>query len=189
MRSKAAIELIVRNLLEKNKIKYIDIFVLIKLGRILDVIIKLEPLPEKVEAITIPFYNGKMMILVNRNKIIKRQMFSIAHELGHIVLKHDLSCGDIFFNALNSDDPTIKQMDKEANYFAQELLMPARQVKNFVYNYQMSIEDLCKRFPVSKTAMRKRLEDLGLIDFIKSTPTGNSQKIERGTPDESFPFL
>lgn len=56
------------------------------------------------------------MIALNRNHPASRRRFTLAHELGHIVLGHDA--------AMASDDDSAAQMEREADAFAGALLMP-----------------------------------------------------------------
>ncbi|MCM8765936.1 MAG: ImmA/IrrE family metallo-endopeptidase [Candidatus Omnitrophica bacterium] len=190
MRSKKAIELIVKRIKEENDFKanVTTVDITLKLARLLNVLIYRQPLSEKIEAMVMPFLDGRYLMLVNDTKPLRRQIFSMAHELGHIALSHDLSSGDIFSFAIKDDDPETKRMDREADYFAAEFLIPAARLKSIVFSRPTDLNTLLRIFFVSKTAMNKRLSDLGLTDFVKGskkiTPDGNeaidSQKIERG---------
>lgn len=85
--------------------------------------------------------------------------FTIAHEIGHIVLDH-LSIPD----ELKSPEDR-KLEDLEADEFAGRLLLPEELVLscNFV-----SIASVAKYYNVSNSALVKRLQYLGKLDLIKS---------------------
>lgn len=89
-----------------------------------------------------------------------RQRFTIAHELGHVLLGH-VSKGkkakrDDNFNPRGDWD------EVDANAFAAELLMPELHVREIVKS-MTSISDLASHFGVSPTAIRHRLKNLGIL--------------------------
>ena len=64
-------------------------------------------------------------VIVNTNAPRTRQKFTLAHELGHIIIPWH--CGTIVddVQAMNPNDQSrYAQIEREANYFASELLMP-----------------------------------------------------------------
>jgi hypothetical protein len=69
-------------------------------------------------------------VIVNRDKPHRRQRFSMAHELGHILIPGHISIGVCFmeysFYDSSSDD------EREAHAFASELLMPTRWLAEIV---------------------------------------------------------
>tara|TARA_A100001391_G_scaffold204946_2_gene202677 strand:- start:3572 stop:4123 length:552 start_codon:yes stop_codon:yes gene_type:complete len=96
----------------------------------------------------------------NKDEILPRRRFTMAHELGHILLGHVKSGAkpkrDNNFNA-NGDWDEV-----DANAFAAELLMPETHVVHFL-NQGMDISSMADKFLVSPTAMRYRLQRLGLL--------------------------
>ncbi|WP_334090070.1 ImmA/IrrE family metallo-endopeptidase [Helicobacter typhlonius] len=97
---------------------------------------------------------------------IRRQRFSIAHEIGHYVLHYK---GNIFAekeekkhisyrNNLSSLGFSIKEI--EANFFAANLLMPQDRVKE-LYEQGFSLYEIADFFQVSYTAMAHRFDFLG----------------------------
>jgi Zn-dependent peptidase ImmA (M78 family) len=119
---------------------------------------------------------NKVVIGVNKNDALTRQRFTIAHELGHYFLHTQ--------NSLHIDKGmTIKLRDHisseavdvdeiEANAFAAELLMPAKMLqedfrhypKTFEYEQESLdgiIDDLAKKYKVSRQAITVRLSSLG----------------------------
>lgn len=121
-----------------------------------------------------------------------RHNFTIAHELGHYFLKHELKDGSLICNRYgisenNSEDND--NLEQEANYFAANLLMPINlfyksyvkimekidrlkfgrmYVDNQPSNYKdwkIMVAYLYWDFEVSVQALRYRLEKLGLLVF------------------------
>ncbi len=113
------------------------------------------------------------VIGVNESHSRVRRRFTIAHELGHFVLRH---AGKVFI-----DKHSISRRDAsssfaadvheiEANQFAASLLMPRELVfmaLNSLYTDELSrdqiITALARMFEVSGKAMEYRLMNLGLI--------------------------
>jgi Zn-dependent peptidase ImmA (M78 family) len=93
----------------------------------------------------------------------KRQMFTVAHELGHIILGHKKKF-DVFYrqqtHEFNGSDDA--KDEKEANYFAASLLMPKELVQKF-WEIHHDIELLAAYFGVSRSAAYWRLKNLRLI--------------------------
>lgn len=100
-------------------------------------------------------------ILFNDNEPEVRRRFTIAHELGHFVLQHGHAFRDPNRNfSIGIYDPR----EVAANKFAVELLMPEIAVRHFVEKEkEYDAQVLADRFGVSLTALRFRLENLGLI--------------------------
>lgn len=104
------------------------------------------------------FKNAKLF--VNREDKVERQAFTIAHELGHWLLHKDIymAAPDKYpvlprFASPNRSDV----LEKEANCFAANLLVPERllaQVK------QAPVSSLAKAFGVSPTMMGYRLKNV-----------------------------
>ena len=89
-------------------------------------------------------YNEQYFIFYNDSIKIGSQRFTIAHEIGHIVLEHFLS-----------SDATTRE--KEANLFASRLLMPLNVLNECKVQSKKEIEMLCG---VSFTAASYRFEKL-----------------------------
>ncbi len=102
------------------------------------------------------------MIYLNKLDSKKRQLFTVAHELGHIILGHKKKF-DVFYRAqITEFDNTQSEEEKEANYFAASLLMPQELVIKTWEKYH-DIELLAAYFGVSRSAAYWRLKNLGLI--------------------------
>lgn len=101
------------------------------------------------------------VIKYNPNDSLKRQRFTIAHELGHYVLQHGYAFRD------NKKNFTVNNFDKNevgANKFAAELLMPSDALHVLIKQRKITdVKELARLFDVSLTAMAFRLENLGYL--------------------------
>ncbi len=115
--------------------------------------------------------DGHAVLGVNNWHAEVRQRFTIAHELGHLLLHPD----ELFVDGvLKRDDDSslaIRSHEIEANAFAAELLMPRKFVlaelnktlaTNATPDPKRLIEHLASLFDVSEQAMQFKLMNLGL---------------------------
>ncbi len=108
------------------------------------------------------FDDSTKTIYLLKNDSSKRQMFTVAHELGHILLGHKKKF-DIFYRHQATEfNGTDAQEEKAANFFAASLLMPKELVIKLWNKYQ-DIELFAAYFGVSRSAAFWRLKNLGLI--------------------------
>ena len=134
----------------------------------------------------------KSYIFINGNiDNVGRRHFTIAHELGHYFLSHQLK--DNFIYCSNTDiaeeGNQFDPIEREANYFASCFLMPEEKVKSafliilenrsgkkikdfllvkndYTFGIWVLIRDeLTKRYGVSEAALRYRLQYLRLARF------------------------
>lgn len=107
--------------------------------------------------------DGTWAIFINHSDSLSRQRFSIAHELGHFLIHKgeqfvdDFPAGEAFYR--DGKDNTV---EREANYFAACLLMPADQLET-IWPEAKDPKDAANRFKVSEVSMTYRLKHLGLI--------------------------
>lgn len=112
-------------------------------------------------------------IFINRNQTADRMRFTLAHELGHLVM-HNM--------------PT-NEMEKEANEFASALLMPARDIRASLTG-RVSLPSLAALKPVWKVSIQalvKRSSDLGIVTYNQARYLWqqiNSGKIKYREPPE-----
>lgn len=124
-------------------------------------------------------------IIVNKFHPANRQRFTIAHELGHLRL-HDnrtlfVDTKYVVYRragtANNSEyfhpgSTTTAQEEREANWFAEALLMPESLIKLYVDDRKMDIRDefdlsmLAIAFGVSEQAMSIRARTIKLLEFV-----------------------
>lgn len=99
-------------------------------------------------------------LYVNADDITERQTFTIAHELGHWLLHRK------YYDAHPDDYNSFPRMqfveqnnafEKEANFFAANLLVPLRLLKPVRHS---SVTDLARAFGVSRTMMEFRLKNV-----------------------------
>lgn len=93
-------------------------------------------------------------IWVNRRESVVRQRFTLAHELGHIMLHPP---GRQYRDETLSDS---SHMETEANRFAAELLMPAETVRQLALQSELSTRALARAFGVSVPALTIRLHEV-----------------------------
>jgi Zn-dependent peptidase ImmA (M78 family) len=114
--------------------------------------------PEKFDGITLFSDKVQPIIFINESIPNDRKRFTIAHELGHLVL-HVRTTQD-----LDRDEET------EANYFASEFLMPEIEIKHTLHYLNLiNVTNLKEYWKVSKSAIIRRAFDLGIIDQGKYT--------------------
>lgn len=102
-----------------------------------------------------------------------RQRFTAAHELGHAVLHCDRMKGYIADEEISEADDATTQMEREANQFAAELLMPEVVIRSRAEELKKELKiERCPRdvleyrlaaeLLVSAQAIRFRLNTLGV---------------------------
>jgi Zn-dependent peptidase ImmA (M78 family)/DNA-binding XRE family transcriptional regulator len=103
------------------------------------------------------------VIAVNGDQGSARQRFTVAHELGHHLLRHhDRFHVDLSASTEVGEPPGHNWLhEREANEFAADLLMPAAMVRGFAVS-DASPRGLAQSFDVSPIAMSYRLQNLGL---------------------------
>ena len=102
------------------------------------------------------------VIYVNRNDIAPRKRFTVAHEIGHIVLHHPLDNQPFVKVDNRGANDSFDRKEFEANRFAASLLMPKEESVR-VWEETRDVDDFADRMGVSKAAAAIRLESLGLI--------------------------
>lgn len=124
---------------------------------------------------------GKSVIGVNKDHSKTRQRFTIAHEIGHLILHsfEDLhydrkGSGGIFKRS--GESATGENRDEvEANFFAAELLMPEELIYDkledieisdiFERNIDSAIRTMARDFNVSTHALSIRMAQLGIVSI------------------------
>ena len=128
-----------------------------------------------------------IIIFTNSCSRLSREIFTLAHEIGHVILhlKKDNSFID---NNMTINGKNTDENEQEANYFAACLLMPHEDVSGFIElemsNTQgkdlsaMDIAGIMSEFKVSFDMALNRLENLSIIDINQKLRL-NSEKIEK----------
>jgi Zn-dependent peptidase ImmA (M78 family) len=109
----------------------------------------------------------KKQILLNPKENARRRIFTLAHEIGHIVLEHRAGNDRMVDTRSDLVFPLKRTKEYEANEFAGELLMPEEEFrKEWNEKKGLSLTDrvghMTKEFGVSFSAVTVRLEVLGL---------------------------
>ena len=106
----------------------------------------------------VDFPNARLY--VNRNDYLERQIFTVAHELGHWLLHKDFYEADPErYNVLPRfsnpyrDDP----LEQEANRFAASLLVPKRLLVPVLH---APVSTLSEIFLVNRAIMERRIKDV-----------------------------
>jgi Zn-dependent peptidase ImmA (M78 family) len=144
----------------------VDVNAAAKLGKLLIIPVDLE------SKLSGTLYPEKREIVVNtRGRSKGRQRFTIAHELGHWELRH-WEAGDIPEDTLgysgvyegDSSSEGRSAVEKEANAFAAELLMPSKWIRKISKPLSEGApEELASLYQVSKEAMFYQLMRCGRI--------------------------
>ncbi len=120
---------------------------------------------------------------INKSHRETRQRFTLAHELGHLVLhsfddlhydRKEYGSGFGRVRMRDSESSTGENRDEvEANFFAAELLMPgdllyqelkSRETHDFLESdFDAAVKLLAKQFKVSPQALTVRLVQIGIL--------------------------
>ena len=138
--------------------------------------IRYEPFEGELSGMVHRRPDGSGVIGVNSSHSPTRQRFSIAHEIGHLLLHSNEEVHIDEKRPLGRRDELSSQAvdasEIEANQFAAELLMPESLVHESVNNLanddpdtsvEEAIEELARTFGVSQLAMTHRLTNLRII--------------------------
>ena len=125
-------------------------------------------LPDKIDSINVAFKHSDddpgmiTLVLYNQGLNYFRQRFSLAHELGHIVLHHDL--------AVEEYEENLDLLERQANRFASAFLMPMDSFKmtrgELTISGALRLKD---KWDVSAQAIVRRFLDTGLINESRFT--------------------
>ncbi len=113
-----------------------------------------------------------IIVFTNTSSRLSREIFTLAHEIGHVVL-HMESTVSFIDDSVTISGRSTDEMEKEANYFAACLLMPEDRVREFldleINDFKknglsaMDIARIMSEFGVSFDMVLNRLESLGKI--------------------------
>jgi Zn-dependent peptidase ImmA (M78 family) len=140
-----------------------------RLAKSLGVRVEYSPFDDELSGMAF-LRGGQPTIGVNSNHHPNRQRFTIAHELGHVCLhRRELEAAvliDKLFLPRDSVSATgTDPLERQANAFAAELLMPAKLLAG-ILSKTPDLEDdkrligLAQRFRVSLMALQYRLQNL-----------------------------
>lgn len=96
--------------------------------------------------------SGHKIIFLNSQMPNDRNRFSLAHEIGHIVMH------------VGQGQPGSEELEREANEFASDFLMPEEQIGIMLANLNLAtLAELKRRWKVSMRALIRRARDLNCI--------------------------
>lgn len=143
------------------------------LAELVGAVIRYEPFPGDLSGMVHRGPDGKIVIGVNSIHPENRRRFTIAHELGHLLLHQsdNFHVDERFPIDFRTEVSSLAVDPKEieANQFAAELLMPieflAKDLKNLSLDIETedAIKNLADRYQVSLQALTIRLSRLGII--------------------------
>lgn len=118
------------------------------------------PISPMPDGMTLIVPNGKPLILYAAALEHHRRNWTLAHEMGHLLLGHRAP-GQV--------------CEREADAFASALLMPPVVIAAWeeLHGCRMREEELCRAFPVSRTAARRCRAEL---DAHCSVPFGSEER-------------
>lgn len=149
-----------------------------KIAKALGARVRFSPLADDMAGM-IFVKDGVPTIGVNSLHHPNRQRFTIAHEIGHLVMHKDLITAEVHVDKnFPVEVPRLKrdgvaalgtdQVEIEANQFAAELLMPDELLADALDDQKFDIDDesplekVAKKFKVSKQALEFRIRNLSL---------------------------
>lgn len=128
--------------------------------------------------------DNDIVIFTNTCSRLAREIFTLAHEIGHVVL-HLESTNSFIDDAITIAGRSTDEKEQEANYFASCLLMPEDEVDKFL---DLEIEDfkskglsamditrIMSEFNVSFEMVLNRLKNLGKISEYEKIQLDNER--------------
>lgn len=120
--------------------------------------IKLVSMPEGIQNAAGFLDQDNRVVYVNSEDAPNRQTFTIAHELGHLLLGHQPTEYKVLMRFPELNGKT--EVEQEANCFAANLLVPMPMLKSVMKEYDLTKEHsglLAQIFGVSKAVINFRL--------------------------------
>ncbi len=97
------------------------------------------------------FLDNKAELLFPEDNLLRRNRYTMAHEIGHIILHEQYEWQKV-------EDPNLEnKLEVEANWFASRLLMPDY---GFTNEMDLTTSAVMAKFEVNLSAAKKRLDKL-----------------------------
>ena len=143
--------------------------------------------------------DGQLTAVLNRHDSPRRQRFTLAHEIGHLLL-HEPDGGAIFARANIPENDAERLLERDCDVFATELLMPRDAFSVALRGTGptlIEIQDLGDRFGVSMESAALRVGELTNTNcrivkwqhsdggFLKRWAVGGLRRTEFDAPIES----
>jgi Zn-dependent peptidase ImmA (M78 family) len=121
-------------------------------------------------------YRGERLIFSNSSLILSREIFTVAHEIGHHVFDIQLTTPTLIRDQETGEFTPNNALEYRADCFAAELLMPREGIEEVASELKfkdngISYSDIVRlqvEFGVSYRAMVRRLTELGWINKDKA---------------------
>ncbi|MCT7985971.1 XRE family transcriptional regulator [Laspinema sp. A4] len=105
---------------------------------------------------------GAFVLINTHNISIERQLFTLAHEIGHLIFHRD-EYQDQLLGSTDGDEE--KAREAVANYFASHLLISQSAFEQSRQNMHDDLLKLKAYFRVSYATILKRFDELGIKDY------------------------
>lgn len=142
------------------------------------------PLGENADLGFMTKRDNDIVIFTNSCSRLSREIFTLAHEIGHVNL-HSNDASSFIDDSITINGRSTDEKEQEANYFAACLLMPSDDIHRFIdleiQDFQekglsaMDIARIMSEFNVSFDMALNRLESLGVIDTDQKTRLDNAK--------------
>jgi Zn-dependent peptidase ImmA (M78 family) len=114
------------------------------------------------------FHDEFPIIMINNSNSFSRQIFTLLHELGHILFGVN-GITDVEEDYLNFMKNSEYSLEVACNRFAAEVLVPSSSFREDISAFEAAgqeiIPELAKKYSVSREVILRRLLDLGAIDM------------------------
>ena len=142
------------------------------------------PLGENADLGFMTKRDNDIVIFTNSGSRLSREIFTLAHEIGHVIL-HLNDASSFIDDSITINGRSTDEKEQEANYFAACLLMPSDDIHRFIdleiQDFQekglsaMDIARIMSEFNVSFGMALNRLESLDVIDTDQKTRLDNAK--------------
>lgn len=131
-----------------------------------------------VDAFSVLIRNERPAIFIGANPHASRRRFTVAHELGHLVLHH----------ASSDLEPGHPTLEAQANRFAGAFLMPARSFASTARGKTtaLSLSELKPMWRASIPAILIRAHQLGLLTYQQRTVGFKTTNLRWGRDNEPY---
>ncbi len=105
------------------------------------------------------------VIMINNSTAVTRQIFTLFHELAHLLLgENGVTTTDLMTESKSED--AVRRIEIFCNRFAAELLLPSPDLRQVVQRDGLTdgmVAETSRQFKVSRETVTRRLMDMGLV--------------------------